>query len=301
MFLLKKDRHPPLLLKVLEALEKRKSLTTYEADTKRRLLKGWQGEKLFDSMTENIPGHQFILNDVRLNHRGTTFQIDTLLIRATEIHMYEVKYYDGDYFYENGDFKLSSGSPILNPLHQLERAKTLLTQFLEYHNFSLSVHAYLVFPHPQFFLYQAPPIREFIFLSQWDQHVRNLGSSIPLPRYADALADLLSSLHKKDQPNSDFPSYHYDDFQKGLLCPGCHSPVHSETKVCTCDKCGSTSSISSLVLQAAEELEALFPADPLTTGRVYDWCERTVSKERIQRVLAGNFEQKGRYRGTYYV
>ncbi|SIS41327.1 nuclease-related domain-containing protein [Salimicrobium flavidum] len=300
--MIKKDRQPPSLLRILESLERRKTLTEEEMNLKNRLAKGWRGEKLFDEMLEVLPDHILILNDLLLTYGGTTFQIDTLVIDSETIHLYEIKYYEGNYLYENEDFHLASGKVILNPLHQLARTRTLLAQLLEDRGFPLPIQAHIIFPNPHFFLYQAPKIKEFIFLSQWEKHINKLMENLsPVADQTYKLADLLCSLHKTDYSSPEVPTFHYNQLKKELFCPYCSGIVQPEFRTFHCIKCGGRSSSEAFILHAVEEFHLLFPEKRVTTSQIHDWCQGKVSKDRILRVLSKRFEIVGTKRGTHYI
>jgi hypothetical protein len=55
------------------------------------LKKGYEGEVMFDSWTENLGCDCCILNDLRLKFNNSVFQIDTLIIFQQIIQAFEVK------------------------------------------------------------------------------------------------------------------------------------------------------------------------------------------------------------------
>ncbi|WP_218119000.1 nuclease-related domain-containing protein [Salimicrobium halophilum] len=296
-----KERQPPFLMKVLQALERRKILNEKEETLKRRLVKGWHGELIFDQMMKELPDHMLILKDLNLKHKGSKFQIDTVVIESQCVHLYEVKYHEGNYFYKDNEFQLSSGKGILNPFHQSSRARTLLTQLLEDHDFFVPVKAHVIFPHPHFYLYQAPKLKEFIFLSQWKDHFTELiQNTSSIPNRLQPIADLLCSKHREQFSSEDSPVFHYDQLKKDVFCPHCSSVIRSETRTFMCDNCELRSTTEMVLLQAVEDLRVLFPKRRITTPLIHEWCKGKISKKRIQRVLSKNFEKAGIGRGIHY-
>ncbi|WP_312889188.1 nuclease-related domain-containing protein [Desertibacillus haloalkaliphilus] len=83
------------------------------------LKKGYEGEIIFDSLTEKIQSECFILNDLLLKQNNTMFQIDSLLIFQESIYIFEVKNFEGDYYYESERLYKTPDSEITNPLNQL--------------------------------------------------------------------------------------------------------------------------------------------------------------------------------------
>ncbi|PBB06424.1 hypothetical protein CKW00_03590 [Salimicrobium humidisoli] len=298
MHLIRKKRDRPVQLKILHALEKRRTLTEEDLLQKSRLEKGWEGEQLFDRMTGTVSKETLQLHDLRLNCRSSIFQLDTLLIRPDAIYLYEVKYYSGDFLYEDGDFKLSGGKVILNPMHQLMRARTLLHQLLEEHGYSFPVRAYVVFPHPHFFLYHAPVNDSFLFLPQWKNHLTSLSAPGSLMDTHHKLADLLCHLHKKEPPaQQEVPCR---DLHKNLFCPDCAGPVRRQSRTFFCPDCSSLYPADRLIYEALEDFLLLFPEVRLTLSSARDWC-RVASDKQLRRVLSRRFNEKGKGRGVHYV
>lgn len=52
---------------------------------------------MFDSFTENLIENGYIIHDLLLQTNNNTFQIDSTIIKLEEIHLFEIKNYEGDY------------------------------------------------------------------------------------------------------------------------------------------------------------------------------------------------------------
>ncbi|WP_347835888.1 nuclease-related domain-containing protein [Gracilibacillus sp. JCM 18860] len=63
--------------------------------------KALRGEKHFDSLMKQLTSEHYMLNDLLLKHPNNHFQIDSLMIQANEICIYEIKNYQGDFYYDN--------------------------------------------------------------------------------------------------------------------------------------------------------------------------------------------------------
>ncbi|MEW8986518.1 MAG: nuclease-related domain-containing protein, partial [Bacillus sp. (in: firmicutes)] len=77
-------------------------------DAKHRLSvlqKGYEGEVRFDDASAWLADKFLILRNLFLDHDGNKFQIDTLIITQKCIVVCEVKYYQGNYYYEDGEFR----------------------------------------------------------------------------------------------------------------------------------------------------------------------------------------------------
>ncbi|SFB11941.1 MULTISPECIES: nuclease-related domain-containing protein [unclassified Bacillus (in: firmicutes)] len=100
-----KERQKPIKLYKLEALLRR----TSENHPKRALIKaeyakskaGFAGEKAFDHHLRNLPSKNYlILNDLRLAHEHTFFQMDTLVLAHKFFIIAEVKNLSGTLFFD---------------------------------------------------------------------------------------------------------------------------------------------------------------------------------------------------------
>lgn len=298
-----KEREKPKLLQVLEILDPRMDLPD---DTKRyyhSLKKGYEGERLFDQKVESLLTNDcFVLNDLLLEVNNTTFQIDTLLLFSNILRPHEVKNYEGEYYYENDKIYSQSGHEIGNPLNQIAKTETLLRKLLQNHGFSFPVSANVVFINPEFYLYQAPLNKPFLFPTQLNRYFKQLNEQpSKLTDRHKQLADLLVSLHINESPFQKLPTYRYDMMRKGIICVNCQSfALEVVGRKCVCKECGHVEVVRDAILRSISEYKLLFPERKITTSNIHDWCQIIDSKKRIKRVLDENFEIVGSNRWIYY-
>ncbi len=286
-----KQRRKSLELLALEYLDKRMSLSDKTKLHYVNLRKGYEGETLFDSYLEKIGCECFVLNDLLLNVNNTLFQIDSLLIFPESIYMYEIKNYQGDFYYESDRLYKKSKSEINNPLLQLNRAESLFRQLLQSLGLHLPVEASVVFINPEFTLYQAPLNTPFIYPTQLNSYFKKLNkhSSNKLDQRHKQLAEKLLSLHINDAPFNLLPSYEYNQLRKGITCSRCNSYLLIiNGRTCECKECGQEEAVSTTIMRCVKELRILFPDMKITTSGIQDWCKMIDSKKRIYRVLKGN-------------
>lgn len=266
------------------------------------LQKGYEGEIVFDSLTEQIQCECFILNDLLLKQNNTTFQIDSLIIFQESIYIFEVKNYEGNYYYESERLYKTPDSEITNPLNQLTRSESLLRQLLQNMRCSIPIYASVVFIHPEFTLYQTPLNQPFIFPTQVNRYVKKLSKTpSKLNEKHKQLADQLISLHIEDSPFTQLPSYQYNQLQKGVTCCNCISfSIAVEGRVCVCKECGYEEIVATAVMRNVNEFKLLFPDQKITTNIIYDWCQMVNSKTRIKRILEKNFTKVGVHQWSYY-
>jgi len=288
---------------ILRSLNTRMELADKDTKHYLNLEKGYEGEVKFDSLTETIQGERLIINDLCLEFNHTEFQIDTLMISQNTIHPFEVKNYEGDYKYESGNFRILSGTEILNPLSQLKRSETLLRQLLPKLGFQSPVKGNLIFINPNFTLYQAPLDEPITYPTQLNRFLHNINHTpSKLQARHKKLAEQLISMHKTDSSYTKLPSYRYEHLRKGITCSICRSffLFQSGEKKLVCHDCGMEETIEAAILRGVNELKLLFPDIKITTNLVYEWCQVIGSRKMIGRILKKHFKMTGYGQWTHY-
>ncbi|WP_461182434.1 nuclease-related domain-containing protein [Virgibacillus kimchii] len=298
-----KPRTKPKKLIILELLNQRMDLSSKDKQYYFSLKKGYEGEMLFDTFTEKLQCDCLILNDLLLEVSNTTFQIDTLIIMQEKIYFYEVKYHEGDYYYEKDKLYKKPRKEVINPLHQLSRADSLLRQLLLSLGSNPQIDASVLFINPKFTLYQAPMDKPFILPTQIHSYMESL-NTIPskLTGNHKKLAERLLALHKTESQYSKLPYYDFNQLRKGIACARCQSLSVTVVKSkCICCKCGFEELVTNAVLRSIKEFQILFPNKRLTTNIIHDWCTVVKSKQRIRRILSNNYKIVGVHQWAYYV
>ncbi|WHY78868.1 nuclease-related domain-containing protein [Neobacillus sp. WH10] len=286
---------------ILRSLKARMELSEEDIWNYFNLKKGFEGEVMFDLLTEKLQSECFILNDLLLELNNSKFQIDTLVVQDT-IYLFDVKNHEGDYYYEKGDFISKSRKLMNNPLDQLKRCETLLRQLLQKYGFKLPVEAWVVFINPEFTLYQAPKHEQIIYPTQLNTLLKKLNMwTGKLNGNHKKLADLLVSMHLVESPYPRIPPYEYEELRKGIICSSCQSILPSVTgRKIVCGDCGCNEGVDAAVLRSVRELKLLFPDRKITTKGVKEWCGGIISKDVIRRNLNQNYKANGFGRWFYY-
>ena len=287
---------------ILKSLNTRMDLPDKEKQHYLNLKKGYEGETQFDLLTEKLQCECYILNDLLLTCKKTVFQIDTVIITEQCIYFFEVKNYEGDYYYEGERIYKLPKTEITNPLIQLKRNESLLRQLLQKFGFNLNIYGYVVFINPEFTLYQSPLNKPFLFPPQVNRHLDNLNSiSSKLNNEHKLLAEKLISLHMINSPFTQLPSYDYYQLQKGITCNKCTSfSISIVKRKCICTECGHKEVVEAAVMRSVKEFKLLFPQKKITTNLIYDWFKVINSKKRIRKILNNNLKKVGIHQWTYY-
>ncbi|MDR7002019.1 nuclease-related domain-containing protein [Neobacillus niacini] len=290
--MLYKPRLLPIDLIKMRSLNARMNLTPTERKYYLNREKGFEGEVMFDILTEKLESDCLILNDLLFEFNNTEFQIDTSMIFQNTIILFDVKNYEGDYYIATDRFYTKSSEEISNPLLQLERSHSLFRQLLKSIGFQMPVEASLVFINPSFTLYQAPLDKPIIFPTQVNHLMKKLNCIPSKLNYRHTkIAEKLVSLHKTKSRNANLPDYEYGKLEKGFICGSCHSlSISVDEKKLVCENCGAEETINAAIVRNVRELMFLFPDLKITTNLVQDWCKVIESKKTIRRVLKGKFK-----------
>jgi hypothetical protein len=293
----------PVDLQKLRILDARMKLSEEEKLNYFNLEKGYEGELIFDNLTNDLKSDNLMIRDLLLKTNNSLFQVDTTMIFQKTIYLLDVKNYEGEYcFKTDGYFKINDQYPKKDPLAQLKRAEVLFRQFIQKLRFNLSIEAYLIFINPEFTLYQPAPNSQIILPSQVNKFVSKLNNMTSKLTTAHAqLGDKLIASHISESPYSQVPHYTYEALRKGHKCPACHSfsIFIGRTKI-TCNDCGHVETIEAAVLRSVEEIRLLFPEVRITTSLVEDWCNYVISKKQIRRILWVKYTLKGHGKYSYF-
>lgn len=305
MVLVLKERKEPGELKLLRMLKARGGLV----DESRfwNLEKGYRGEVLFDKWFSELDGEWIVVNDLLLEYAGSLFQIDSLVIGADRVYLFEVKNFEGDFYLDEGRWMSSiSNNEIKNPLLQMQRCETALRQLLRSLGYQFSIEASLIFINLEFTLFNCSPRLPFVFCSQLNRFSKKLlkqsSSSARLNTRHSRLAEKLCELHMEKSPYERLPEYKYEDLRKGIVCVGCGGMgVRHERKMLICNECDFKEEYKASVIRSITELMSLFPERPLTSKNIFEWCNGLVTLRSIQRILIKNFSLEGFGRSSHYI
>ncbi|MPM55244.1 hypothetical protein SDC9_102037 [bioreactor metagenome] len=263
------------------------------------LLKGFEGEKRFDEFTEKLKEFCLILNDLQLEIRRSSFQIDALLIFFDRIVLYEIKNYEGVHYWGKEKFTKLNGVVMENPALQLQKTRVRLELLLSELGCQMKVEAFVVYVSPEFTLLGAPADEQLLLPSQISGYFGNLRVGTVPTEEQIKLADTLTKLHKPDYP-SKMPEYHYDWLRKGVPCTACGALLktfsgHRQS----CANCGKKVNVKTAIKTSISDFRLLFPNEPVTSARMTDWCG-IGRRDRIFRVLKEEYDVKGSGNARYY-
>ncbi|WP_368646350.1 nuclease-related domain-containing protein [Alkalibacterium putridalgicola] len=299
-----KEREKSKLLHHLQLLDKRMDLPIDQKRYLYNLEKGLEGERSFDALVKTqINGECIVLNDLLLVINGTTIQIDTLMITAEGVRIYEVKNYKGNYKIQSGRLLTLSGQEVLNPLAQLDRSLIKLKQLFHTLNVEINLMGQAVFVNPSFFLYNADINDAFIYSGQLINHLSEISKKMThISKEHHLLAEKLMKMHTTEAAyEKELPAYDFPSLKKNVFCVACGSPdIKLTQRSSQCRQCLTKTTIEKICLKNIGDLKVLFPDKTLTTAVASEWCGERIGSKRMRHILKNNFKQKGRTSATYY-
>ncbi|AEB30169.1 conserved hypothetical protein [Carnobacterium sp. 17-4] len=299
-----KKRNKSNYLRTLEALNRRMRVTDEEKLHLLNMQKGFEGELLFDSQVEEfLDLDSLVLNDLLFTEKGSTFQVDTLILTGAKILLFEVKNYAGSFEFNSHHFSTFSGKEIVNPLNKLDETSIKMRQLLSKWNVNQKLDSTLIFVNPTFTLYNTPIDSPIIFPTQIREHFSQMNkSALPLSKKQYYLADKIMKEYQNESAfQQKFPNYTYDKLKKGLWCIKCNSPNITITqRTSFCKVCGHRTSVEEIALHQVEDFKLLFPDSKVTTPTMYDWLGSTIPIARIRKILVKKYKICGATYGSYY-
>jgi hypothetical protein len=190
-----------------------------------------------------------------------------------------------------------------NPLYQIKRSESLLRQLLHSIGYPQAIETNIVFINPEFTLYQAPLIKQFIFPTQIKNYFEKLDTFNTSINNSDKnLANKLVSLHIEKSPYTQLPLYKYEQLKKGINCRFCKSfAISVRGQKCVCGSCGYEETVETAIVRTVKELKLLIPDWKITNSGVMEWCGGVINcRKRVSRILRKNFKPSGELRWTIY-
>lgn len=296
-----KERLESNELRVYRSLNSRKDLCAKEKHHYAGLEKGFAGEKLFDEWLQPVLGDRILLPDMQFMPSSTYIQIDTILLTSKPIYLFEVKNFEGDHIFEEGNLIRTDGTDTKNPILQLKRNEPVLRSILKNLGYNTPIHSIAVFVNPRFHLYSAPVDLPIIYPNQLERFIAKLEKTPSfLKRTHTDLAKKLISKTISDNPYAQIPDYQYNELRKGIVCPGCGAFYNAYSKILNCQYCNHQEDSHSAVLRSLEEFKLLFPNSKLTVSQAVEWCGIIKDRKTVQRFLSKNFKLVNSGRSSYY-
>jgi hypothetical protein len=297
-----KERSESEELRVMKALNYRMDLEENDKYYYLNLLKGYEGEVMFDEYLHRITTDSYVLNDLLFELNHSHFQIDSLMISQNHLHLFEVKNYQGEYYFDSDKFKMVNGTEVKNPILQLDRNESLVRQLMNSIGIKIPIKAYLVFINQEFTLYQAPLDRRIILPTNLNHFIQQLNNQKSiLNNQHGRLSEKLLSIHLPKSPYTKIPNYDFSKLRKGVFCESCGTAMDGYYgRKFTCKTCGKSANTEKALIRNVQEYKVLFPDNKISSSLVHEWCGGVFPKKTIRQILKKNFVVSGYGQWSYY-
>lgn len=295
-----KERTKSKLLKTYELLSSRMDLESDDYDYYLELQKEYEGAEQFDELTEKFDGHCLILNDLQLEMRWETFQIDALHIFSDRLVLYKIINYEGEHLWKELTLTKIGKGLLENPaLELLETQVRLGLQLMDW-GCHMKIEAFAVYINPEFTLFNSPSDEQLMLPSQIPDYFRELRAEDALTTEQMELATRLMEINNPDFPIR-MPEYDFDQLRKGIPCTACGALLGTGSgRSQTCGNCGKSVNVKTAIKTSISDFRLLFPKEPVTSSRMVKWCGVGQS-DRIFRILKETYTPKGNGRKRCYI
>lgn len=290
----------PKLLKIYEALSPRTYFSNQQNHTYKRLKRGFDGEvNWYQTLSIHFQHHNLILYDLDFNVRGHYLQIDSLIVTKEHAYHLEIKNYSSTFKYQQNTWQLANGLTILNPLHQLNRSKELLSILFNRLDIKLPIISYLICVNPNFKILNLP--LDFpIVLPQFIQNFIQKVESEQIFPSTDIHQKLLGQIEEATIYHK--PTYHFKSLRKGVFCHQCHKHMTNNSKRSFfCGTCKIKVTKHQALKKATEDFLCLFPNQSLSKALLSTWINHQIHPSTIQRFLKSNYTLMHKYRASFYM
>lgn len=299
MYLTERNKSNELIY--LEALAKRATLTAQEEKTLKRLRRGHEGEKLYDTIFDEV-GHENlnIFRDIWLKADKSLTQIDTLIITDDILFINEIKNYSGHYKYEGNMWKIGKLQISDDPLIQAKRSVSKLVKLFIENKINITTDYNVICPDPYFILTTQDDLcrTKVIKRDVMKQYFRGLNQHQSWDRSARITEIIKNKIVSE-------PAYEAtidpERLTLGRQCSKCCSFSFKSHRYFTlCTDCSHKDSNKNHIHSAIKDFHILFPGEKIKIRAVRNFLNNEISDSTIKRYM-GEFcllNNKGRY-ATY--
>ncbi len=243
--------------------------------------------------------------DLELNVDGNECQLDILCFYQHELHYLEIKYFEGEYSYNDERWYLTrQKKEISNPIHQLHRSQRILQHYLQQQQLKIPVKSLLIFAHPNFHMYQAQENMPIIFPGQLHYFLQKLVSSNSnWNNYFEKIRSQLIQSHSPIIRDKNDPVFEWEQLRKGLFCleRDCHQQLQRFRRdYLVCPSCEREYSLEACLLRAIKDFGVLFPDEKITVPTISKWTDKELSNHFIYSILRENLRLMNHGSSSYY-
>lgn len=285
----------------LEAMNRRGALLAEDQRRLEALEIGFEGECAFDDWINRYGDDQWhVYRDIWIDAGGST-QVDTMVVTASAVFIFDVKNYSGDYAYINGRWTVNGRPIIKDVLLQLKRSMEKVHLMLRQIDPMIEAEGLIVFINEHFsFRTEGEQGGKIVMRHGLRKHLQTMnagGGAIRMP--IDMLCERIESFFIDNPylpPACDDNAYF--SLKKGVCCCSCGAFRHAVLRYhMKCLGCGNKETKERAVLRSICEYGVLRNDRNLRVKEVFYFLDELVSERYIRFVLTKHFEAiaRGRY------
>lgn len=290
-------------LLLLHAVSSRMKL---DAKTLKRLLnleKGLIGERWFLEWLLRLGWNVMVIPDLKTKINHSSVQVDTIVIAGNTVYLFEVKNYEGEYYFEEGRFFFCNGEEYNSPLKQIEKIELAIRQLLRSWGSNFRIEYYVVFVNPSMGLTQMRRTDPIIMPHQLDRRFSTFRKNAPYATAADRrMGERLVGLHDQSLSFIDIPDYDVTAMGQGMRCRGCNGlDTVIVRRKCLCRTCGRIEPMHTSILDAAKDYRLIHRVNKINVPDIEEFCGGMVSQKSIRTALNKEYDHIAKSNYSYYI
>ncbi|GBD60519.1 nuclease-related domain-containing protein [Tetragenococcus halophilus] len=284
-------RKKPHDLQWLETLSKRKQLNEEQRWALQRSQKGFLGERQMDKLVETfLPEITAIINDITLKYQSTVVQIDKILLVGTIVYIIDMKFYQGNYTFQNNSWQRNGKKLPTNILEQLRRAVRVIENIFKENQIDLKVKGVLAFLNPESNIYVEDTVPEKVLafneLPLWLLELKKYSSDEHYLHWQSVLFQYqINGYRTKRQLTLEEEKH----LQKGICCPHCHQFNTWQNKHTVHCECGYIETKEVAYVRTICEFGVIFHNRNLRLGKLKEFFGEQVEPEYLRYILKKHF------------
>lgn len=273
-----------------------------------RLYKGEKGERiLLEYLQKYGQEHWQVVRNIWL-HFGGNFECDLLLFTRHKLYVFEVKYYNGQFCYENASCSINKQALDTNCIEQTRRLATKIAQLFKNYPQSPSVTYVNAFTSPdnEVIIKDTLHHTQVVPLYRLQRFIQQI--AFEESRYQGQAIDpaaVITHLDSFALPQDPFlpkalSQKEIRNLKSGIYCKACHSyhlHVSKSWIICTC---GHKEKREQAIVRTICEYGVLTYGRAMQIGELYIFLAKQLSMHYLRKILRGNFAVIGKGRCTVY-
>lgn len=281
--------------KQLEILSYRYDLPEAESVELESLKRGHEGELEFDRLLDDefndvdfIHIKDYCFKVGRVNFSSTKsdnsidreIQIDNIIIAGDRIITFEIKNYNFDLKYGDGQWTYLNGRKFSDPLIQITRQKNDLQELIEELGFSIKIFSTIVFINPDQTIYNLPEHPEIIVRSNLLKKLKKV-----LWENRHDYSVLRERLEARRLPESQYQGdvgVLFEELKTGVFCEECGGRLEKKSNYnYFCQTCNRVLPILSVMKQMIYEMKILNNNWKITAALLHNFSGKSISESYV--------------------